>query len=101
MRRVVWSETARDDYLAILDYISGDNPFAAEKVGNAIEHSANNLADFATGRPGRVAGTYEKVVRGLPYIIAYAIGASAERETITILRVVHASRDWPPGQWPE
>ena len=29
--------------------------------------------DGPKGRPGRVAGTYEKTVSGLPYVIAYEL----------------------------
>jgi plasmid stabilization system protein ParE len=55
-----------------------------------------------TGRKGRVSGTYEKVVGGLPYIIAYALGDDPpHQETITILHVIHGARDWPEETWPE
>lgn len=60
------------------------------------------LGDKATGRRGRVTGTYEKVVTGRPYIIAYAIEAmQAGGERVVILHVIHAARDWPKGQWPK
>lgn len=100
MRLVLWSNEARQDYLNILRYIAADDPFAAEKVVNAIEKAGNDLGRFATGRPGRVAGTYEKIIPRLPFIIAYTLTARGERETLTILRVIHAARDWPAGEWP-
>ena len=57
---------------------------------------------MATGRPGRVAGTYEKVVPGLPYILAYAIQPLPDSaELIVILRTIHGARDWPKGKWPD
>jgi len=37
-----------------------------------------DLADFATGHPGRVAGTYEKPVAGLRFVIAYALGLTKQ-----------------------
>ncbi len=55
---------------------------------------------MATGRPGRVTGTYEKPLARLPYIIAYELRPIAGRESIVILRVLHTSRDWPPEEWP-
>ena len=58
MRRVVWSDTARDDYFQILRFIADDNPDAAERVVQTIEKTGNALALFATGHPGRVSGTY-------------------------------------------
>jgi plasmid stabilization system protein ParE len=57
---------------------------------------------MATGRRGRVEGTYEKIVPKLPQIIAYAIDEQpGGREIIVILRVIHGARHWPPGGWPE
>jgi len=67
-------------------------------VLNAIRNSGNALADFATGHPGRVVGTYEKSVSRLPYIIAYALGADGR--DLVILRVIHTSRNWAADQWP-
>lgn len=71
MRPVVWSIEAQRDNLEILRYIAEDNPFAAERVVDAIEDAGNKLGEFATGRPGRVSGTYEKSLARHPYIIAY------------------------------
>lgn len=48
-----------------------------------------------------MSGTYEKVVPHAPLIIAYAIREFANGEAISIVRVIHTSRDWPPGKWPE
>lgn len=93
MRPIVWSADASQDYLDILDYLANDNPLAAQKV-------ATDLGRFATGRRGRVAGTYEKVVGRLPYIVTYALTPLAGRETVVILRVIHTARDWPDGEWP-
>ena len=53
MRPVVWSIEAQRDNLEILRYIAEDNPFAAERVVDAIEDAGNKLGEFATGRPGR------------------------------------------------
>jgi toxin ParE1/3/4 len=50
------------------------------------------LADFPeAGRAGRVAGTYEWVIEGTPYVVAYRI----REGSIEILAVIHASRRWP------
>ena len=98
MRRVVWSDEARDDYFSILRHIADDDPDAAERVVRAIEKTGNALGEFATGHPGRVSGTYEKSVRRFPYVVAYAL--SDDGTMLTILHVIHASRDWRQGQWP-
>ena len=102
MRRPVrWSLDARADLLSISDYIRADSPEAARRVARQIEASSKLLGEFATGRAGRVEGTYEKGVPRLPYVIAYEVRAdSAGRETVFVLRVIHTSRDWRPGEWP-
>jgi toxin ParE1/3/4 len=99
MRQVVWSQSAQDDYLEILQHIVVDDPFAADKVVDAIAKAGEGLGDFATGHPGRVTGTYEKTVAGMPYIIAYSLVDGDQ--TVAILRVIHAARDWNEDQWPE
>lgn len=96
MRTVVWSDDALDDIDAVLLHVAQDSPKGALTLVDRIDHAASGLADFATGRPGRIAGTYEKVAGRTPYIIAYALTGSR----ITILRVIHGSRDWPQGEWP-
>ena len=100
MRRVIWSADARRDYLDILRYIAADNPLAAERVADAIEQAGNGLGEFATGRPGRVTGSYEKSLARLPYIIAYELRDMEGRESVVIVRVIHTSRDWPAEEWP-
>jgi toxin ParE1/3/4 len=101
MRPVVWSETARRDTLGILLHIAEDSPAAAERVVDAIEDAGRKLGEFATGRTGRVSGTYEKSLVRLPYILAYELTMIAGRESVVILRVIHTARDWPDENWPE
>jgi toxin ParE1/3/4 len=102
VRRVDWSIDALDELNGIVAYIARDNPIAANNVADTIERTVHGLVARPTGRMGRVNGTYEKVVSGLPYIIAYALGDELKgHETITILRVIHGARDWPEESWPE
>ncbi len=100
MRPVVWAVEAQRDNLEILRYIAQDNPLAAERVADAIADAGTELGQFATGRPGRVSGTYEKSLARLPYIIAYELRDIAGRETVVIVRVIHTSRDWLADDWP-
>ena len=99
MRQVIWSRGALSDAGDILRHIAGDDASAARMVIDRIEATGEALGHFATGHPGRVAGTYEKAVSRLPYIIAYAL--SADDKAVAILRVIHAARDWQEGDWPE
>ncbi|WP_426792633.1 type II toxin-antitoxin system RelE/ParE family toxin [Achromobacter xylosoxidans] len=92
MPAVEWSSAAWADLLAIVDYISDDNPDAAQRLKDDIETKAAQLpARPALYRPGRIAGTREMVVRA-NYIIVYAADALAVR----ILRILHAAQQWPP-----
>ena len=100
MRPVVWSIEAQRDNLEILRHIAEDDPFAAERVVDAIEDAGNKLGEMATGRPGRVSGTYEKSLVRPPYIIAYELRNVAGRESVVIVRVIHTSLDWQPEEWP-
>lgn len=87
------------DLLAQITHIAADDPDAAARVAAVIRNAGTELGDFATGHPGRISGTYEKSVRGLPYVIAYALtdGAAA----VSVLRVIHTARDWTGEAWPE
>ncbi|MCU7816006.1 MAG: type II toxin-antitoxin system RelE/ParE family toxin [Candidatus Thiodiazotropha sp. (ex Lucinoma kastoroae)] len=93
MPELEWLKLARADLLAIVDYISDDNPDAAQRVKDDIEAMAEKLPDFPRmGRPGRVEGTRE-LVAWANYILVYNEDAS----TVRILRVLHAAQQWPPS----
>lgn len=96
-RAVRWTDAALADFGDQIDYIAARNSKAARRVADAIDETASALGDMPTGRPGRVTETYEKLVIGLPYILAYVI----LEDTVMILRVIHTSRDWPAEAWPE
>ena len=100
-RPVVWSRDALDDVKAQIAFIATHNPGAARRVADRLRDVAATLGETATGRPGRVAGTYEKLVPRLPYVIAYALDDALTRQAVVILRVIHAARDWPLEEWPE
>jgi toxin ParE1/3/4 len=100
MRDVVWAAEARRDYLDILSYIARDDPDAAERAADAIEKTGNRLGEFLTGRPGRMAGVYEKSVPRLPYILAYSLMTQGGQEVVAILRSIHTSRRWTSEEWP-
>lgn len=88
-----WRQAARQDLLTIVDYISDDNPDAAQRLKDDIEANASALPGSPKMyRVGRVPGTREMVV-GSNYVVVYAEDARA----VTILRVLHAARQWPPA----
>lgn len=96
-RRVVWAPTARNDLAHQLRFIAQEDLSAARLVRDRVGDAVVRLALHPIGRPGRVPGTYEKRVAQTSLIIAYEIGP---RESLHILRVVHASRLWRSGEWP-
>ena len=100
-RPVRWSTDALTDFAEQIAYIASENPSAARRVADAIDKTALALGEMPIGRPGRVTGTYEKPVTGLPYILAYAIAHTGSAEEIAIVRVIHTSRDWAAERWPD
>jgi plasmid stabilization system protein ParE len=99
-RAVLWSRDALDDLKKQLVYLAVDDPVAAHQIVDRLRKAAALLEDFATGRPGRVVGTYEKSLNGLPYIIAYEIVPRDVGEVVAIVRVIHTARDWPKESRP-
>jgi toxin ParE1/3/4 len=88
-----WRAAARADLLAIIEFLSDDNPAAAQRLKDDIEERVGKLPEHPKlYRAGRVAGTREMVVRP-NYIVIY----KEDARTISILRVLHAARQWPHG----
>lgn len=86
-----WRLAAVADLLSIVDYIASDNPAAAQRLKDEIDTKVARLPSHPRiYRVGRVVGTREMVVRP-NYIVVYSIRDS----DITILRVLHATRQWP------
>lgn len=87
-----WSRRAIRRLASIHDYIAKDSPDAAAHVAAAVVEAALRLQKFPhLGRPGRIEGTRELVIPGLPYIIPYRV---LDKE-IQIASVIHTSRKWP------
>lgn len=91
MPELKWKATAVADLMAIVDFISDDNPDAALALLKEIEDKVAQLpAHPKRGRPGRVETTRELIIRP-NYIVVYAQTASV----LTVLRVLHAAQMWP------
>ena len=90
--RVKWTRKALVNLDNAVAFIAADKPAAATNVALKIFNAAKMLsAQPGIGRPGRVSGTRELVIPGLPYVLPYAEKDGA----IFILRVLHTSRKWP------
>jgi len=103
LRRIIWSPRAAATYRReVLDYLEQQGEAALRRVRGDIERTIEILSQRPIGRPGRISGTYEKLVVGQPYIIVYALLPSDDggEDDLVIMRIVHTARDWPPGRWP-
>lgn len=90
---VSFTPQAQDDLTAIRDWIATDDLGAAERVVSRIVQTAMMFGQFPLlGRAGRMDGTREFSVVGLPYIIVYAVSDT----DVDVLTVIHARRRYPP-----
>ncbi len=90
--RLHWTAAAQADLEAIVDYLLRENPAVAGDVVARIDEALRPLRQHpGLGRPGRMAGTRERVISGLPYIVPYQVCP----DRIVILRVLHTARQWP------
>ncbi|MCP3734815.1 type II toxin-antitoxin system RelE/ParE family toxin [Sphingomonas sp. RP10(2022)] len=91
---VSFTPQARDDLIAIRDWIARDDERAADRVVSRIVQTAMMFGSFPMlGRTGQVTGTREFSVVGLPYLIVYALASETE---IDVLTVLHTRRRYPP-----
>ena len=91
--RLRYTAEAREHIAEIYNCIGDRSPAAATQVVARIRSAAERLTEFPRiGRIGRVPGTHEWVVRGLPYIIVYEIGV-IDPDEILILAVFHAAQN--------
>lgn len=90
--RLDWARDADSDLESIEDYIGRDNAESAFRILAEIVRQVEMLEEHpGIGRPGRVEGTRELVIAGLPYVVAYL----HRGDTITVLRVLHGAMKWP------
>ncbi len=93
--QVRWTTPAAKDLEEITLYILRDNESAALAVAKTLFDAANSLDLLPSrGRAGKIVGTRELVVPGLPYIIVYQVTPTA----VQILHIYHGARNWPGEQ---
>jgi addiction module RelE/StbE family toxin len=91
--RIRWTGPAVED----LEQISGYTrerfgPAQARKTTVAIYECVQSLRRFPRrGRVGRLRGTREITVKGLPYAVVYTVADS----WIEVMRVLYAGQNWP------
>jgi toxin ParE1/3/4 len=90
--RIVSSPRSLRLLQGIYDYIRERNPPAALREHGEIRGKVEGLARHPRmGRPGRIDGTRELVVTGLPYIVVYRVRGDA----LEVAAVLHVARQWP------
>lgn len=90
--RVIWTPEAQQDRADVWDYIAADNPHAAARMDELFSDAAARLADHPKlGKPGKISGTRELIPHE-NYRLVYEI----DGETVWVLTLVHAARQWPP-----
>ena len=94
-----WTEPAAADLYNIETFIAEENSpvVAAAVVLKVIDAAEMMLSSHPqAGRLGRVKGTRELVVGGLPFIVIYRWVADLQH--VHILRVLHTAQQWPPAK---
>ncbi|MEX0693259.1 MAG: type II toxin-antitoxin system RelE/ParE family toxin [Rhodospirillales bacterium] len=87
-----WTRPALHDLEELHSYIADRDPAAALQTARLLRAQAEALTTHPQmGRAGRIDGTRELVVAGLPFIIAYRVTDT----TIDVLAIRHGRRDWP------
>ncbi len=91
--RVRWASPARDDLKGIFDYIGKhDGMPRARELTMRILESVKALSHMPNrGRIGRVEGTRELILSGLPFLAVYRVQSSA----VEVLRILHGAQLWP------
>ena len=90
--KIVWSRRAISNLVALRDYIARDSPNNAATVAERILNGVDLLATQPQmGRPGRIVGTRELVIAGMPYIIPYRVRG----ERLELIAVFHGRQKWP------
>ena len=87
--KVFWTDAARRDLADIVEYISRDNPAAAERVAITIAQAAASLSEMSKrGRPSRRKNGRELILAPLPYLIEYRVRG----QSVFIVHVRHGAR---------
>ena len=90
--RIEWTSFALANASEIYEYIRKDNASAAVRVLRNIRGATEVLRKQPLlGRPGRILGSRELIVTGLPYVILYQV----KDDRVEVLSVLHGKQRWP------
>lgn len=95
MNQAIFSPKARQDILQAIDWISKDNPVAAQAFRNALQRAAQNLGTYPfAGRKRADLVHYPcrfLAIIGFPYLLVY----DPIPVPPLVLRMLHSARDLP------
>ncbi len=87
-----WTQPAKKDLQAQIEYIQRENPAIASRVAAQIRKATDSLDAYPQlGRDGFVKGTKELVIPRLPFVCVYRY----HNEQVEILRFLHERMRWP------
>ncbi|MDN2479934.1 type II toxin-antitoxin system RelE/ParE family toxin [Vibrio agarivorans] len=90
--KIKWLETALSNFEQAAEYLHEQNPQSARAFAKEVHESISLLkSNPAMGRPGRVMGTKELVLKKYPYLIPYRV----KNNQIEILRVFPTRMELP------
>jgi toxin ParE1/3/4 len=88
--KVIVSDRAEDDLFALFAYLQEQSPAAAEAIAAEIDRRFQTIGRFPLSGSSRDRlGPDIRVMLASPYAIFYAV----RRDHVTILRILHGSRD--------
>lgn len=91
MRRITWTETAKQDFGRIDTFYEASDPDFADRVGENALLAASFLAQYPlAGAQISLDGTRKWSVPGTDFRLFYRVTLN----TIEIIRIRHAREDW-------
>jgi len=92
-----FTEAAQADFDSAVEQAIQDGGGRARHLADITDAVLKHLLSFpASGRMGKLAGSREFLLPGLPFILPYRF----EANVLVILRFIHTSRQWPPRPSP-
>jgi plasmid stabilization system protein ParE len=101
LRRVRWERLALEDFEGTLAFLRTRSPAAAVALSDEAERLTQLLGTEALGRPGRMPGTFEILIRRYNQILCYTIRRTGPDEEAIVIRVIHGARNWTSDHWPD
>lgn len=91
MERVYFTQSAQTDLLEAWQFIAEENAAAADRVLEVIEYEIKVLSDqplIGKARPELAEG-----IRSWPTSTPYVLFYLVDKQTITVVRILHHARD--------